>query len=236
MFPRGDLLLGIGNAVASGLVASLDLDRILEQLAAIAPHWLYGVIGAGVAIENFFPPVPADTFVLLGAFLTAYGRVTGLGVFAVTWATNTVAAMLNYGLARRWGRVAVNTRMGRWLIRPRQLDRLAALYHSHGAKIIFFSRFLPAFRVLVPVFAGISHLGFWRTAVPIALAGAIWYGILVLAGAVAGRNWRAIVEAVDNVNSVLLILAALLGLLLGILWWKTRHHPHEDGAPGGNKQ
>jgi len=236
VFPRGDLLLGIANAASSGFVAILDLDQILERLATIAPHWLYSFIGAGVAIENFFPPVPADTFVLLGAFLSAYGRVTGLGVFAVTWATNTVAAMLNYGLARRWGRIAMNTRTGRWLIRPRQLDRLAELYHGHGAKIIFFSRFLPAFRVLVPVFAGISRLGFWRTVVPIALAGAIWYGILVLAGAVAGHNWRAIVEAVDNVNSVLLILATLLAILLGILWWKTRHHAHEGGASEGTEQ
>lgn len=223
----GHLFLGVGNAASNWLIALPNLEEILQRLEAIAPHWVYGAIGAGVAIENFFPPIPADSFVLLGAFLSAHGRVTGLGVFAVTWGTNTAAALLNYGLALRWGGVLLNTRSGRWLLRPRQLDRLAALYHSHGAKIIFFSRFLPAFRVLVPVFAGISHLGFWRTALPIALAGGIWYGLLVLAGALAGRNWRVIVEAFNNVNSVLLVLAALLAVLLGILWWKTRHHPQD---------
>jgi membrane protein DedA with SNARE-associated domain len=151
-------------------------------------------------------------------------------VFAVTWGTNTVAALLVYGLARRWGRVLLNTRTGRWLLRPRQLERLAALYHGHGSKIIFFSRFLPAFRVLVPVFAGISHLAFWRTAVPIAIAGAVWYGLLVVAGVLAGRNWRAIVGAVGNVNTALLVVAAVLACLLGILWWKTRHHPHDHAG------
>lgn len=226
----GHLLLGVGNAASNWLVALPNPEEILQHLQAIAPYWVYGVIGAGVAIENFFPPVPADSFVLLGAFLSADGRVTGFGVFAVTWGTNTAAALLNYGLARRWGRILLNTRSGRWLIRPRQLDRLAGLYHSHGSKIIFFSRFLPAFRVLVPVFAGISHLGFWRTAFPIAAAGAIWYGLLVLAGALAGRNWRAIVEAVNNVNSVLLTLAALLAVLVGVLWWKTRHHPRDTAG------
>jgi membrane protein DedA with SNARE-associated domain len=204
-----------------------ELEKIIQELAAVAPHWVYGVIAAGVAIENFFPPVPADTFVLFGAFLSAHGRVTGIGVFAVTWGTNTAAALLNYGLARRWGRLLLNTPIGRWLLRPRQLERLAALYHGHGSKIIFFSRFLPAFRVLVPVFAGISHLAFWRTAVPIALAGAIWYGFLVVAGTLAGRNWQLIVDAVNNVNAVLLVLAVVLAVLLGVLWWKTRHHPHD---------
>jgi membrane protein DedA with SNARE-associated domain len=229
---RGDLWLGDGSAVSNWLVALPNLEELLRQLADIAPHWVYGVIGVGVAIENFFPPIPADTFVLLGAFLSAHGRVTGLGVFAVTWAMNTAAALLNYGLARRWGRLLLNTRSGRWLLRPRQLDRLAALYHSHGSKIIFFSRFLPAFRVLVPVFAGISHLSFWRTVLPVAAAGAIWYGLLVLAGALAGRNWQVIVHAFDNVNSVLLVVATLLAALLGGLWWKTRHHPPEHVGEG----
>jgi membrane protein DedA with SNARE-associated domain len=224
------LLLGVGYAASNWLLALPNLEEILQHLEAIAPYWVYGVIAAGVAIENFFPPIPADSFVLLGAFLSANGRVTGFGVFVVTWGTNTAAALLNYGLALRWGRPLLNTRSGRWLVRPRQLDRLAALYHSHGSKIIFFSRFLPAFRVLVPVFAGISHLGFWRTAFPIAMAGAIWYGLLVLAGALAGRNWRAIFEAVNDVNSVLLVLAALLAVLLGVLWWKTRHHPHDNAG------
>ncbi len=228
MFAEGHLFLGA--VASSGFAALPELEEILRQLASIAPYWVYGVIGAGVAIENFFPPIPADTFVFLGAFLSAHGRVTGLGVFAVTWGTNTVAALLNYALARRWGRVLLNTRTGRWLLRPRQLERLATLYHGHGSKIIFFSRFLPAFRVLVPVFAGISHLAFWRTALPVAIAGAIWYGLLVVAGALAGRNWRAIVEAVDNVNTALLVVAALLAALLGVLWWKTRHHPHDQAG------
>jgi membrane protein DedA with SNARE-associated domain len=230
VYAGGHAVLGGVSAASSWLIALPELEEILQRLAAIAPHWVYGVVGAGVAIENFFPPIPADTFVLLGAFLSVHGRVTGLGVFAVTWGTNTLAALLNYGLARRWGRVLLNTRTGGWLLRPRQLERLAALYHGHGSKIIFFSRFLPAFRVLVPVFAGISHLPFWRTALPIAIAGAIWYGLLVVAGALAGRNWQLIVGAVDNVNTVLLIVAALVAALLGILWWKTRHHPHDHAG------
>ncbi len=220
------VLLGAG--VPADWLASLpELEKILQELAEVAPQWVYGVIAAGVAIENFFPPIPADTFVLLGAFLSAHGTVTGVGVFAVTWGTNTAAALLNYGLARRWGRLLLNTRTGRWLLRPRQLERLAALYHGHGSKIIFFSRFLPAFRVLVPVFAGVSHLAFWRTAIPIAFAGAIWYGLLVVAGVLAGRNWQLIVDSVNNVNAVLLVLAVVLAVLLAVLWWKTRHHPHD---------
>jgi membrane protein DedA with SNARE-associated domain len=180
------------------------VEHVLEQLAGIAPHWVYLALAVGVVIESFFPTLPADKFVALGAFLTAQGQVTRAGVFLVTWSMNTGGALL---------------------------EKIAALYNAHGSKIIFASRFLPAFRSLVPVFAGVTHLKFWRTAVPIAAASAIWYGVLVYLGAAFGRNWQTILDALNNVNATLLAIAGALGVILAVLWWKTRHHSAES-VPG----
>jgi membrane protein DedA with SNARE-associated domain len=218
------------------LIGQGAVEQILEQLAGIAPHWVYLVLAVGVVIENFFPPLPADTFVAFGAFLTAQGQVTGMGVFLVTWSMNTGGALLSYGLARRWGRGVMGTRAGRWVLRPRQLEKIAALYNAHGSKIIFASRFLPAFRALVPVFAGITHLKFWRTMVPIAAASAIWYGVLVYLGAAFGRNWQTILEALRGVNATLLVVTGALGVILIVLWWKTRRHPAEPLTGDGGER
>jgi membrane protein DedA with SNARE-associated domain len=220
----------LGALLPAWLNDLAQFEAALQKLGAIAPHWIYLAAALGVAIESFFPPIPADTFVLLGAFLTVQGRVTAAGVFLVTWSSNTAAALASYELARRWGRPALATPLGRLFLRPRQLERLAALYNAHGSKIIFFSRFLPAFRALVPVFAGVSHLSFWRAAWPIAAASAIWYGVLVYLGAVLGSNWRLIVTALENVNTTLAVVAGLLGVLVAVAWWKTRHAPHEREA------
>ena len=46
------------------------------------------MIGAGAGIENIIPPVPADTFVLLGAFLSVSGRADPVIVFVATWVCN----------------------------------------------------------------------------------------------------------------------------------------------------
>ena len=211
----------------------IDVESILSRLAGIEPGWVYAAVGLGAAIENFVPPIPADTFVVLGAFLSAEGRVTSLGIFLATWSTNSLAALLNYAFARRWGRPILATKIGRRLLRPRQLEKLAAMYDAHGSKIIFGSRFLPAFRSLVPFFAGISYLSFWRTALPIAAASGIWYGVLVILGAAFGRNWRSILAALNDVNTLLLSVAGALAVVLAVLWYRTRHHPHEERKRDG---
>ena len=38
----------------------------------LPPALIYIAIGVGAAVENIVPPVPADTFVLLGAFLACF--------------------------------------------------------------------------------------------------------------------------------------------------------------------
>src|SRR5690606_35574243 len=150
------------------------------------------VIGIGAAVENIIPPIPADTFVLLGAFLSESGRADPLVVFLVTWVMNVGAAIGVYRLAHRYGRSAFRTRIGHWLLKPRQLETIGEFYARWGTPAIFVSRFLPAFRALVPVFAGVSHVPLLRVLPPLALASGLWYGILVYLGVLASRNWQAI--------------------------------------------
>ena len=70
------------------------MDAILSFLGAQGPILLYALLGTGSALENVFPPIPADTFVLLGAFLAAGGRADAWTVFFVTWLANTTTALL----------------------------------------------------------------------------------------------------------------------------------------------
>jgi membrane protein DedA with SNARE-associated domain len=169
------------------------------------------------------PPVPADTFVLLGAFLAASGRASPWLVFLVTWIANVMSATGVYLLALRFGNGVFATNVGRWLLQPRQLAQIGRFYQRWGTAAIFASRFLPAFRALVPVFAGVTGLRLRRVIFPLAAASALWYGSLVYLGAMAGRNWHAIMAFVDRASTVLLALAAFLLLLLGGWWWRSRH-------------
>lgn len=194
---------------------------------------MYVVLGTGAALENIFPPVPADTFVLLGAFLAGLGRAEVLTVFFVTWGANVASALGVYGLARRYGRRIFESPKGRWLLRPRQIAEISDFYDRWGVPAIFLSRFLPAFRALVPVFAGVSRLSLSRIAFPLAIASALWYGALIYLGAFAGRNWGTIREQFADVSSGLSIAAGVLVVLLVAWWWRSRHVQEEQGGGGG---
>lgn len=192
----------------------------------LPPVLIYVTIGAGAGVENVFPPVPADTFVLLGAFLAESGRADPLLVFLVTWICNVTSAVLVYRLAHRYGHGFFTTRVGHWLLRPKQLETIGIFYQRWGTPAIFVSRFLPAFRALVPVFAGVTHVPLLRVLPPLAVASALWYGTLVYLGALASRNWNAIMTFFTQFSAGLLAVASVLIVLVAAWWVRSRReHP-----------
>ncbi|MEX0912187.1 MAG: DedA family protein [Gemmatimonadota bacterium] len=209
------------------------MDRatsVLSWLVSI-PDWLvYTLLGIAAGLENIVPPIPADVMVLAGGVVAGVNGADVRWLFAAVWAGNVFSALLVYGLGHHYGARFFRGRLGHFLLRPAQLDALARAYRRFGFPIIFFSRFLPVFRPIVPAFAGVSHLGFWGTAIPLALASAIWYGFLVYLGAVAGANWRATVDLLANLGIWLWIVAALLLASVSIWWWRTRHGTAGTGA------
>ena len=198
------------------------MNAILSFLGAQGPFLLYLLLGAGSAVENLFPPIPADTFVLLGAFLAASGRADAWTVFFVTWLANTTAALLVYWTGYRIGRPFFQVGMGRYLLNPAQLRRLDTFYQRWGLPAIFFARFLPGLRAMVPVFAGVTHQPFRVVAFPVFVASGIWYGGLVWLGATAGKNLPAIGQWLAGANR-LLLAPALVVLVAVVVWWfRTR--------------
>ncbi len=207
-------------------------EAILVWLATI-PDWvLYLVVGLLAALENIVPPIPADVMIAVGGVAAGAGRADPLILFVAAWLANAGSALLVYALGRRYGPGFFTGRLGRFLLAPNQVDALAAAYRRFGFPIIFFSRFLPVFRPIVPVFAGVARLGFWGTAVPIILASGIWYGFLVYLGAFAGANLNRILTVVERVGGWLWLVAGVLIVAAGVWWRVTRRLKEDPGEEG----
>lgn len=199
-----------------------QLEAFVRLIGGVPVETVYLLVGVGAAIENLFPPVPSDVVVVAGGILADRGVLDARIVFLVAWSSNLLLALSVFVAARRFGGGIFSTRWGRWLLRPAQLERMSLFYEDYGTLTILVSRFFPVFRVLVPAFAGISRLGYWRTAVPLAIASAIWYAALVSAGVFASRNVPRIVGALTAVNTTAGLLALFIAVGLTWIWWRSR--------------
>ena len=174
------------------------------------------------AVENVVPPVPADTAVALGAFLTHRGVTSLPMVYAVTLVANIAGAAGVYFAARRYGRRLFATRTGQRLLSPSALAVVEREYLRFGIIGIFFGRFLPGVRAVVPPFAGLANLGPWRALIPMATASAIWYGAVALLGAAIGAEWSRISAILGELNQTLAIIAVLAGLAIALIVIRKR--------------
>ena len=195
------------------------MPGVLEWLSSLPAPALYAALVVTAALENFFPPLPADTIVAFGAFLAARGEATALGAFIATWAGNVGGAMAVYALGRRYGGEAVQRKIfayGR--AGEKAGGRLEKLYVRYGMLALFISRFLPGVRALVPPFAGATKMPVTPVFATIALASGIWYGTVTVTAYHVGADWEALRARLMEVSRTTTLVAGTV-LTLAVAGW-----------------
>jgi membrane protein DedA with SNARE-associated domain len=192
------------------------LEQLLQQLPTFPPAVVYAIIGILASTENVFPPIPADTAVALGAFLSNVSTISAWAVFGVTWAANVGSATGVYVAARTVGRTFFTGRLGRRLVKPEAMERIEHLYERHGTWGIFLSRFIPGVRAVIPPFAGVADLKSVRALVPMILASGIWYGTLTFVAANLVPKLDDVANLVTRMNWVGLVAFVVIAAVAGV--------------------
>jgi membrane protein DedA with SNARE-associated domain len=206
------------------------LERLLDALASLPLVPTYLVLMALSALENVFPPVPADTAVALGAFLARRGEVSVVPLVALCWFANLASAAGMYVVGRRHGRGFFRDGWGRKLMPPEVLAALEEAYGRWGTAGIFLSRFLPGLRAAVPPFAGVAGLSPAQALVPAAVASAIWYAFLGFAGYALAQNWDSVKALVADTNRALGAVALVVAVVV-VVWFRRRPGPEPADLP-----
>lgn len=199
-----------------------SVEQIMQWLSGAPVVLILLTLGLAAALENIVPPIPADVVVLLGGVLAGQG-IVNIGVaFVTVWLSNVGGALVVYVVGLRYGSAFFAGRWGQMILRPQQLQQLDDFYRRYGVRVIFVSRFLPMFRAVVPVFAGVSGVSFWRTALPMAATSGLWYGFVIYLGSAAGRNWQQILQVLGDAGRWLWLAAAVLIAAVAWWWWRSR--------------
>ena len=201
------------------------VDQFLNWVAGLPQAGVYTVLIALSAIENVFPPVPADLAVVLGAFLAQRGQGPASVLGALCWLANVTSSAGMYFYARSHGRSFFDHHWVKRLMPPTAVQSLEKAYARHGLWAIFFSRFLPGLRVAVTPFAGLLGVSPLRALLPAAAASAIWYAVLVVIGTTLGLNWERAKGVVGDANRVLAVVSVLAVGAVAVWLWRHRRHP-----------
>jgi membrane protein DedA with SNARE-associated domain len=191
-----------------------------------------GVVGAALAIalENLFPPLPSELILPLAGFTASQG---GFGVVeAIVWTTagSLVGALALYAVGAVVGRERT-----RWLaeriplVKVEDVDRTERFFQRHGGATVFFGRFIPIFRSLISIPAGVERMPLWKFAGLTTAGSAVWNTIFVYAGYVLGENWHVVEQYAGVFQTV--VLVAVGGAVAWFVVTRVWRQVHDDDQP-----
>lgn len=198
------------------------MDAFLEFILAQDPLTVILLLMLLSALENVFPPVPADVAAALGTFWSVRsGHSTPVMVGLLCFLANQASATAVYFWVRTKGRAVLESPVFRSLLPPEIQPVVRREIERYGALGIFISRFLPGLRAGVLPFAAINGLSPMRSLLPAALASLLWYVALTVAGSALGLAYDDVRATVGRVTGVLGIVGVVIFLAGGVLLFRA---------------
>ena len=192
---------------------------LIDWLSHAPLALLYLIMAAFAAVENVFPPIPADTVVALGSWLAARGQGSPLWAFLSVWIGNIAGASAMYYVGRRHGTAWIERRFPK-IADEKSENRFRELHRRYGTASLFLSRFIPGVRALVPPFAGALRLPAVSSLASISIASGIWYGLVsYLAFRAGAADWNALTGRISSVGRWIAIGAAVVLGIGALVWW-----------------
>lgn len=208
----------------------MNVQSMFDWLLALPPSTLLPAMALLAALENIFPPIPADMMIALGAFIAARNDASPWPAFLAVLAGNVIGAMVMYAVGRRFGADWTERRFH--LKHKDSADAsLSAWYARYGLLSLCLGRFIPGVRAIVAPFAGALRASALGTLVAITFASGVWYGIVTLVAFRAGSNWETLAQSIARIGTASAIVAGtLVAIVVGLVWYRRRRRNTADAA------
>ncbi len=178
-----------------------------------------------MTLENVFPPIPSEVIMGLGGMAVARGDMDMTPLLIVATLGTTAGNMVWYGIGRWIGIARLKPfvdRYGRWLtLTWDEVEQLNRFFNRHGLWVVFFFRFLPTFRTMISLPAGMAKMGMPRFLLATFVGSAIWNAVLAFAGLLLGSRFEELQVYVGPVavgTSVLVVVV----WAYRVVTWKRR--------------
>lgn len=206
------------GALASGA----SLPGFLQPVVGPLDHYGYWAIALLLLLENIgVPLVPGEFALIAGAIFAGTGRA-GLDIAVVGGVAAIccfAGAEIGYAIGRFGGRALV-LRYGRYVfVREHHLDRAEAAVMKYGGVLVVIARFIVGLRELNGIIAGATGMQGRRFLIYNGIGAAVWVGVWVSAGYLAGDHINAIYR--DATRYSVYVLTAIALVLAAYVSWRV---------------
>jgi len=192
-----------------------------QVLVELLGRWGYGVIFAGMLLENAGLPLPGETLTLLGGYAAGSGQMSLFGVIAAAASGAILGDNIGYWVGRRFG-WDLMLRLGLWLRQsPEQMELLRQRFLRHARASVLLGRFVTVLRILAGPMAGAVGMPYGRFLV-CNVSGALLWSISMVSLAWLGGRWIPIDRMITGVLQFGLGLLVLVALLAFLPKWISR--------------
>ena len=196
-------------------------DFILEW---IARGGYLGIV-ALMALENIFPPIPSEVIMGLGGMAVARGQMQLGWLILAGTVGSVIGNYVWYALGRKFGYRGLKPfvdRWGRWLtVDWQDVEAITRFFHDRGGWVIFVFRFMPSFRTIISLPAGMAHMPRWRFLVATTAGTTIWNIILAGAGILLDQNFEQLDRYIGPL-AIATMVAVLAYYVYRVVTWKPR--------------
>ncbi len=115
------------------------------------------------------------------------------------------------------------------LVDVADIDKTDAWFSRHGAKAVFFGRFVPGIRSLISIPAGIDRMPLAKFVGYTSAGSLIWNSLFVWIGFQLGDRYELVERYMDPISKVVYALIVLTAL--GVLVWMVRRSLRRSHDP-----
>ncbi|MEA1879536.1 MAG: DedA family protein [Campylobacterota bacterium] len=178
-------------------------------------------------LESTFFPFPSEIIMIPAGYLAFKGEMNLYMVILMGILGSVGGALLNYYLAKSFGRAFI-LRYGKYFfIKEETLDKLESFFGKHGDISTFTGRLIPGIRQLISLPAGLARMNIAKFSAYTALGAGIWVIVLVLLGYVVGSNEELISEYLKSATLIALVSVVFIAVFY-VVRYKRRKEILED--------
>lgn len=196
---------------------------ILQILLDFFTSYGYFAVFLVLLICGFGVPIPEDITLVAGGIISGLGYTDVHVMFAVGMAGVLVGDGIMFTLGRVYGERVLRFRLISKVMTPERFEAVQEKFSKYGNWVLFVARFLPGLRSPIFLTAGMTRrVSYWRFLMMDGFAALISVPVWVYLGYFGARNRAWLMHVVHQGQAGILLLIALLGIVLGVVFWRKK--------------